>query len=138
MSERQEGGASYTYWVREAREDAAPLPVPRKLTSDDDLLNSQPPTLGSVWNRVPLLPSFLSDTAFASIPFFNFLPFLMCIYLLTLQAGTWEEKNLNKWASDRIKVAFLHSTQTQNFTLLKTLTMLSARCVRSAYAILLD
>ena len=25
-------------------------------------------------------------------------------FFLNLQAGTWEEKNLNKWASDRIKV----------------------------------
>jgi hypothetical protein len=66
-----EGGASYTYWVRQVRnEDAAPLPVPRKLTPNDILnSNSQPPSLGSLWNK----------------------------------AGTWEEKNLNKWASDRIK-----------------------------------
>ncbi|KAL9445124.1 hypothetical protein AB3S75_018173 [Citrus x aurantiifolia] len=70
-SEKQEQqGASYTYWVREATADAAPLPVPKKLSRDDILSNkSQPTTLGSVWNR----------------------------------AGTWEEKNLNKWASDRIK-----------------------------------
>ncbi|XP_047307984.1 uncharacterized protein LOC124911530 [Impatiens glandulifera] len=62
--------ASYRYWVRESKEDAAPLPVPKKLTPEDVSNNSQPPThLGSVWNR----------------------------------AGTWEEKNLNKWASDRIK-----------------------------------
>ncbi|KAF5461274.1 hypothetical protein F2P56_017390 [Juglans regia] len=54
VSEKREGEASYTYWVREAREDAAPLPVPRKLTPDD-LLNSQPPTLGSVWNRELLI-----------------------------------------------------------------------------------
>ncbi|XP_042408032.1 uncharacterized protein LOC121997599 [Zingiber officinale] len=60
---------SYTYWVRDTREDAAPLPVPRKLTADDISKPAQPNTLGSVWN----------------------------------QAGTWEEKNLNTWASDRIK-----------------------------------
>lgn len=71
VSEKQEQqGASYTYWVREATADAAPLPVPKKLSPDDILSNkSQPATLGSVWNR----------------------------------AGTWEEKSLNKWASDRIK-----------------------------------
>ncbi|KAE8056076.1 hypothetical protein FH972_012874 [Carpinus fangiana] len=68
VSDKQEGGASYTYWVRDVREDAAPLPVPRKLTPND-ILNSQTATLGSVWNS----------------------------------AGTWEEKNLNKWAADRIK-----------------------------------
>lgn len=70
-SENQEQqGASYKYWVREATADAAPLPVPKKLSPDDILSNkSQPATLGSVWNR----------------------------------AGTWEEKSLNKWASDRIK-----------------------------------
>ncbi|CAL9059465.1 uncharacterized protein LOC135625880 [Musa acuminata AAA Group] len=61
--------SSYTYWVREATEDAAPRPVPRKLTADD--LSKQPRSavLGSVWN----------------------------------QAGTWEERNLNSWASNRIK-----------------------------------
>ncbi|KAL6977933.1 hypothetical protein U1Q18_026719 [Sarracenia purpurea var. burkii] len=63
--------SSYTYWVREVTEEAAPLPVPRKLTPEDLSHHSHhPPThLGSVWNR----------------------------------AGTWEEKNLNKWASDRIQ-----------------------------------
>ncbi|XP_010929429.1 uncharacterized protein [Elaeis guineensis] len=60
---------SYTYWVREAREDAAPLPVPRKLSADDISKQTQSTTLGSVWN----------------------------------QAGTWEERNLNSWASSRIK-----------------------------------
>ncbi|KAH7572480.1 hypothetical protein ACOSP7_015651 [Xanthoceras sorbifolium] len=70
-SEKQAGaGASYTYWVREATSDAAPLPVPKKLNPNDMISSqSQPAVLGSVWNR----------------------------------AGTWEEKNLNKWASDRIK-----------------------------------
>lgn len=63
--------SSYTYWVREVREDAAPIPLPKKLNPDDLSNNSQQPPshLGSAWNR----------------------------------AGTWEEKNLNKWASDRIK-----------------------------------
>ncbi|KAK4785978.1 hypothetical protein SAY86_002667 [Trapa natans] len=61
---------SYRYWVREASQDAAPLPVPRKLSADEIAPpDSQPPTLGSVWNK----------------------------------AGTWEEKNLNKWSADRIK-----------------------------------
>ncbi|KAL4614105.1 hypothetical protein ACJW30_07G026000 [Castanea mollissima] len=70
--QEEQQGASYTYWVRQVKEgDAAPLPVPRKLTPDDIIndSNSQPPTLGSLWNK----------------------------------AGTWEEKNLHKWASDRIK-----------------------------------
>ncbi|XP_043714226.1 uncharacterized protein LOC122662611 [Telopea speciosissima] len=61
--------SSYTYWVRQAKEDAAPIPVPRKLSADDISMQSQPSALGSVWNR----------------------------------AGTWEEKNLNTWASSRIK-----------------------------------
>ncbi|XP_059636503.1 uncharacterized protein LOC132278676 [Cornus florida] len=72
VSEKQQS-ASYTYWVREVREDAAPLPLPRKLTSQDISNQSQPSNLGSVWNR----------------------------------AGTWEEKNLNKWATDRIKELLL-------------------------------
>lgn len=50
---QNEATASYTYWVREATQDAAPLPLPRKLTSQD--LNNQanyPQThLGSAWNR---------------------------------------------------------------------------------------
>ncbi|XP_039013001.1 uncharacterized protein LOC120142363 isoform X1 [Hibiscus syriacus] len=62
--------ASYTYWVRETTADAAPLPLPKKLTAQDLLWNqSQPATLGSAWNK----------------------------------AGTWEEKNLNNWATQRLK-----------------------------------
>ncbi|KAI3893303.1 hypothetical protein MKX03_035972 [Papaver bracteatum] len=65
------GGSSYTYWVRRdlKKEDAAPLPAPRKLTPQDVSTLSNSNSLGSVWN----------------------------------QAGTWEEKNLNSWASGRIK-----------------------------------
>lgn len=49
----QPEGASYTYWVREATGDAAPLPLPKKLDPSDVLsTQSQPPALGSVWNRV--------------------------------------------------------------------------------------
>ena len=54
--QEEQQGASYTYWVRQVKEgDAAPLPVPRKLTPDDIIndSNSQPPTLGSLWNKVP-------------------------------------------------------------------------------------
>lgn len=63
--------SSYRYWVRSATEQAAPPPVPRKLTPQDILSASQnqPSSLGSAWNK----------------------------------AGTWEEKNLNSWASARIK-----------------------------------
>ena len=55
ISEKQ-ASSSYTYWVREVMEDAAPLPVPRKLTQED--LRSQPShssALGSVWNKVRFL-----------------------------------------------------------------------------------
>lgn len=65
----QQQQTSYRYWVREARGDAAPLPVPRKLSANDIPKQPQTTTLGSVWN----------------------------------QAGTWEERNLNSWASSRIK-----------------------------------
>ncbi|KAJ4829213.1 hypothetical protein Tsubulata_024522 [Turnera subulata] len=66
-----EGGttSSYRYWVREATADAAPLPVPKKLSAQELLSSSSSNNLGSVWNR----------------------------------AGTWEEKNLNNWATGRIK-----------------------------------
>ncbi|KAK8968411.1 hypothetical protein KSP40_PGU011601 [Platanthera guangdongensis] len=43
--------SSYTYWVRESKGDAAPLPVPRKLTQEDISINTQPAALGSVWNQ---------------------------------------------------------------------------------------
>ncbi|CAK9141832.1 unnamed protein product [Ilex paraguariensis] len=44
--------ASYTYWVREVTQDAAPLPVPRKLTPQDLSSHSQSTNhLGSAWNR---------------------------------------------------------------------------------------
>lgn len=64
--------ASYTYWVRKDlkdSKDAAPLPVPRKLTPQDLDNSNSSSHLGSAWNR----------------------------------AGTWEEKNLNGWATDKIK-----------------------------------
>ncbi|KAF8035038.1 hypothetical protein BT93_C1150 [Corymbia citriodora subsp. variegata] len=70
VEEEKKESMSYRYWVRETTEDAAPAPVPRKLSSQDVVSGSQSPAaLGSVWNK----------------------------------AGTWEEKNLNKWASDRIQ-----------------------------------
>ncbi|XP_004513129.1 uncharacterized protein [Cicer arietinum] len=40
--------SSYTYWVRKTTEDAAPLPLPHKLTTQD---SSQSHHLGSAWNR---------------------------------------------------------------------------------------
>lgn len=70
VEEEEKESMSYRYWVREATGEAAPAPVPRKLTPQDVVSDSRSPaTLGSVWNK----------------------------------AGTWEEKNLNKWASDRIQ-----------------------------------
>ena len=51
VAEKQQQ-TSYTYWVREAREDAAPLPVPRKLSADDISKQPKPSILGSVWNQV--------------------------------------------------------------------------------------
>ncbi|XP_071737094.1 uncharacterized protein [Rutidosis leptorrhynchoides] len=66
--------SSYTYWVRETKQDAAPLPVPRKLNAEDISSGSKSSNhLGSAWNK----------------------------------AGTWEEKNLNKWATERIKELIL-------------------------------
>ncbi|KAJ6863759.1 hypothetical protein NC652_040346 [Populus alba x Populus x berolinensis] len=64
--EENGGGGSYRYWVREATADAAPLPLPKKLSPQH--LLSQPNSLGSVWNTVPtpiLFPSsspLLSET----------------------------------------------------------------------------
>lgn len=59
VSSEQTQAASYTYWVRDATPDAAPLPVPKKLTQNDILSKkSEPATLGSVWNRVCFFFSF--------------------------------------------------------------------------------
>ncbi|KAL9230498.1 hypothetical protein vseg_005839 [Gypsophila vaccaria] len=71
---KKEETSSYRYWVRQSTSEAAPLPVPKKL----DLSNtsSQPP------HPHPHPPQLGS---------------------LWNSAGTWEEKNLNKWASHRIK-----------------------------------
>lgn len=47
--------SSYTYWVREASLDAAPLPAPKKI-DPADLCNQPSQThLGSAWNRVCIL-----------------------------------------------------------------------------------
>lgn len=51
---------NYRYWVRQVTDEAAPLPVPRKLSQQDLSTQSQPSTqLGSVWNRVSLRFFFL-------------------------------------------------------------------------------
>ncbi|RWW76816.1 hypothetical protein BHE74_00015065 [Ensete ventricosum] len=39
--------SSYTYWVREATEDVAPRPVPRKLSAADLSKQPRPAVLGS-------------------------------------------------------------------------------------------
>ncbi|KAA0038189.1 hypothetical protein IC582_003564 [Cucumis melo] len=102
VSSETQQGASYTYWVRETRQDAAPLPVPRKLSADDILASqaSQPPTLGSVWNR----------------------------------AGTWEEKNLNKWATDRMK-ELLMSVASLEFSSGKAEIADVSKCVGDAFLV---
>ena len=52
MSSSEKEGASYTYWVRKITEDAAPLPLPRKLNPEDlPPSQSQSSTLASAWNR---------------------------------------------------------------------------------------
>lgn len=66
--------SSYTYWVRQKSDQAAPAAVPRKLSAVDLAQQpAQPRPLGSLWN----------------------------------QAGTWEEKCLTKWATERIKELLL-------------------------------
>lgn len=66
--------SSYTYWVRRKTEQAAPDPVPRKLSAQDLAEEPQPALrLGSAWN----------------------------------QAGTWEEKSVTKWATNRIEELLL-------------------------------
>lgn len=75
-SEKQAETASYTYWVREVTQDAAPLPVPKKLTPDDlsKQSNHTSTHLGSAWNRVPLF-SFARASFFFLVCYPNFLVF---------------------------------------------------------------
>lgn len=104
-SEKQSAEAtaasSYTYWVREAKQDAAPLPVPRKLTAEDISIGSKPSNhLGSAWNK----------------------------------AGTWEEKNLNKWATERIKELVL-SVGSLEFSSGKAEIAEVSRCTGDAFLV---
>ncbi|KAG5570837.1 hypothetical protein H5410_060603 [Solanum commersonii] len=50
---QNESTPSYTYWVRQKTQDAAPLPLPKKLTSGDlnNQANNTQTHLGSAWNR---------------------------------------------------------------------------------------
>lgn len=99
MPEKQT--SSYRYWVRETTADAAPLPVPKKL-SDGDLSKqpSQNASLGSVWNK----------------------------------AGTWEEKSLSKWATDRIK-ELLKSVGSLEFSNGKAEVTDVSRCTGDAFLV---
>ncbi|KAK9076799.1 hypothetical protein SSX86_005133 [Deinandra increscens subsp. villosa] len=90
--------SSYTYWVRDVKKDAAPLPVPRKLTDQDLSVGSN--HLGSAWNK----------------------------------AGTWEEKNLNKWATDRIKELVL-SVGSLEFSSGKAEIAEVSRCIGDAFLV---
>lgn len=94
--------SSYTYWVRETKTDAAPLPVPKKLTQQDisTAAASNNHHLGSAWNK----------------------------------AGTWEEKNLNKWATERIKELVL-SMGTLEFSSGKAEVSEVSRCTGDAYLV---
>ncbi|OMP05184.1 hypothetical protein COLO4_09003 [Corchorus olitorius] len=100
--EEKQRGASYTYWVREAKADAAPLPLPKKLNPQDILSDqaSKPATLGSVWNK----------------------------------AGTWEEKNLNSWATQRIK-ELLQSLSSLDFSCGKAEIADITKCVGDAFLV---
>ena len=63
--------SSYTYWVRKKTGDAAPDPVPRKLSSQDIAVATASASvpLGSAWNQV----CFVSSPPHISFSFF-FLP----------------------------------------------------------------
>ncbi|KAM7253341.1 hypothetical protein ACFE04_025959 [Oxalis oulophora] len=83
--EEKKQTSSYRYWVRESTVDSAPPPVPKKLTSDD---------IHNLSNQTK--SSINLGSAWNS-------------------AGTWEEKNLNKWATNRIK-ELLHSLGSLEFS----------------------
>ncbi|ESQ42579.1 hypothetical protein EUTSA_v10014732mg [Eutrema salsugineum] len=95
---KKEEGSSYRYWVREATADAAPPPLPQKLTNNDVVPNA--PSLGSLWN----------------------------------QAGTWEEKSLTKWATERLK-ELLGSVGSLQFSSGKAEIIDVNRCVGDAFLV---
>ncbi|KAL0710067.1 hypothetical protein Bca4012_017045 [Brassica carinata] len=97
--EKKKEGSSYRYWVREATPDAAPPPLPQKL-SNNDVVAPTAPSLGSLWN----------------------------------QAGTWEEKNLTKWATDRLK-ELLGSVGSLQFSSGKAEIIGVSRCVGDAFLV---
>ncbi|KAF6143855.1 hypothetical protein GIB67_009836, partial [Kingdonia uniflora] len=180
--EDQSSSSSYRYWVRETSQDAAPLPVARKLTAEEHI--SQPP-LGSVWNRkshaetcfLTLLnknmtfqylkayevlehhpawcgvqdqsPSLLwcnvrakdhsSASPGSSTPETPYSPvvespvedYLNTDLLNCGEAGTWEEKNINSWASTRIK-ELLSSVGSLEFSSGKAEILEVSKCVGDA------
>ncbi|CAN7114811.1 unnamed protein product [Brassica rapa subsp. narinosa] len=97
--EEKKKEGSYRYWVREATSDAAPPPLPQKLTNND-VVAPNAPALGSLWN----------------------------------QAGTWEEKNLTKWATDRLK-ELLGSVGSLQFSSGKAEIFDVNRCVGDAFLV---
>ncbi|KAG2333296.1 hypothetical protein Bca52824_004476 [Brassica carinata] len=97
--EKKKEGSSYRYWVREATPDAAPPPLPQKL-SHNAVVAPTAPSLGSLWN----------------------------------QAGTWEEKNLTKWATDRLK-ELLGSVGSLQFSSGKAEIIDVNRCVGDAFLV---
>ncbi|CAN6806637.1 unnamed protein product [Brassica oleracea] len=97
--EEKKKEGSYRYWVREATSDAAPPPLPQKLTNND-VVAPNAPALGSLWN----------------------------------QAGTWEEKNLTKWATDRLK-ELLRSVGSLQFSSGKAEIVDVNRCVGDAFLV---
>ncbi|XP_013608709.1 PREDICTED: uncharacterized protein LOC106315509 [Brassica oleracea var. oleracea] len=99
MEEEKKKEGSYRYWVREATADAAPPPPPQKLTNND-VVASNAPALGSLWN----------------------------------QAGTWEEKNITKWATDRLK-ELLVSVGSLQFSSGKAEIIDVNRCVGDAFLV---
>ncbi|CAH8386358.1 unnamed protein product [Eruca vesicaria subsp. sativa] len=98
--EEKKKEGSYRYWVREATSDAAPPPLPQKLTTND-VVAPNAPALGSLWN----------------------------------QAGTWEEKNLTKWATDRLK-ELLGSVGSLQFSSGKAEIVDVNRCVGDAFLVI--
>uniref|UniRef100_A0A7C8ZUP3 Activator of Hsp90 ATPase AHSA1-like N-terminal domain-containing protein n=1 Tax=Opuntia streptacantha TaxID=393608 RepID=A0A7C8ZUP3_OPUST len=92
--------SSYRYWVRETTADAAPLPVPKKLSDDDVSKQPSQNSIGSVWNK----------------------------------AGTWEEKNLSKWATARIK-ELLTSVGSLEFSSGKAEVTDVSRCTGDAFLV---
>ncbi|KAG5567938.1 hypothetical protein H5410_065046 [Solanum commersonii] len=98
LTEKQnESTLSYTYWVRQTTQDAAPLPLPKKLTSDDlnNQANNTQTHLGSAWNG-----DKGSTYVFCSL---EVREEFLWLYVQNMFTPTYTQCSLTKWGVGRVR-----------------------------------